>query len=302
MGRVCCDVHKVEGADFVDATPAEVRYGARFSREFRRSAQALVDAWETLDPATAEDAYRALLRLPWQEQFSEPLRTTWEEATKEVMTEAGERSFRDLKGRIASPSSTLLAASFSVENPYSRVYIRERSSRLIVQITEETREAVKEMLDLAIRNGVPPKQLAPRIGNTVGLHKRWARAVDNRLGGLLMGGMPYEEAKKEAAKYANKLRRRRGENIARTEIVNASNQGTLDSWSIAQDNAWIPPTSKKEWIAGFGSARTCKFCAALHGTIVGVNELFPDSGLGQTRRPPLHPSCRCTIGLVFDKV
>ena len=298
MGRVCCDVRKVDASDFEAATAAEVRFGRRLSEAFEAAARELVAAWGTLDPQTAEAAYRAILRMPWQESFGE-FRQVWEETTREIMTEAGERSFRDLRGTIASPTSTLLSASFTVENPYSRVYIRERSSRLIVQITNETREAVKDILDIAIRNGVPPKELAPRIGNTVGLFSRWARAVDNRLGNLLQAGVPFNEAKEEAAKYANKLKRRRGENIARTEIVNASNQGTMDSWSIAQDNQWIPSNTQKRWISGFGSARTCKFCSALHGSTVGVNESFPDAGLGAVMRPPYHPSCRCTMGLVF---
>ena len=301
MGRVCCDVRKVDASDFEAATAAEVRFGRRLADAFEAAARELVAAWGTLDPQTAEAAYQAILRMPWMESFEGPLRTTWEDTTREVMTAAGEESFRDLRGTIASPTSTLLSASFTVENPYSRVYIRERSSRLIVQITEETREAVKDILDIAIRNGVPPKELAPRIGNTVGLFSRWARAVDNRLGNLLQAGVPFSEAKDEAAKYANKLKRRRGENIARTEIVNASNQGTMDSWSIAQDNQWIPSNTQKRWISGFGSARTCKFCSALHGSTVGVNEAFPDAGLGAVMRPPYHPSCRCTMGLVFPR-
>ena len=106
---------------------------------------------------------------------------------------------------------------------------------------------------------------------------------------------------KAAAKYHDKLLRRRGQNIAITETVSASNQGTLDSWKIAQDNQWIPSDSGKEWISAFGSARTCEFCSALHGVVVGVNEMFPDTGIGKTQRPPLHVNCRCTMGLTFDE-
>ena len=301
MGRVCCDVRKVDTSDFEAATAAEVRFGARFASAFREVSEALVDAWDRLDPQTAEAAYQAILRMPWMESFEGPLRTTWEETTREVMTAAGEESFRDMRGMIASPTSTLLTASFTVENPYSRVYIRERSSRLIVQITDETREAVKEILDRAIRDGIPPKQISSIIGDTVGLFDRWAKAVYNRRSQLLRDGVSFEDASKQSKKYADKLKRRRGENIARTEIVNASNQGTMDSWSIAQDNNWIPATTKKEWIAGFGSARTCRYCSALHGKIVGVNEPFPDAGLGAVMRPPYHVNCRCTMGAVFPR-
>lgn len=299
MGRICCDVHKVDASDFERATPDEIRFGRRFADAFDEAARALVGAWDELDPQTAEQVYRAILAMPWQEAFEYPLRTTWEDTTRRVMTEAGERSFRDLRATIASPSSTLLTASFTVENPYSRVYIRERSSRLIVQITDDTREAVKGILDRAIRDGRPPKEIRTVIGDSVGLFDRWANAVSNRRKKLTADGLSPGEVDKQTKKYADKLKRRRGENIARTEIVNASNQGTMDSWSIAQDNQWIPTTTHKRWISAFGSARTCQYCGALHGVEVPVNDAFPDVGLGRTQRPPAHPSCRCTMGLVF---
>jgi len=300
MGKVCCVGKAIDTDDFYGPDTTEVRFGRRLAKAFEAASRELVAAWDSLGPQTAEQAYQAILRMPWQESFG-AFQQEWEETTKRVMTEAGERSFKDLRGRIASPTSTLLAASFSVENPYSRVYIRERSSRLIVQITEHTREAVKTILDRAIREGDAPKVIRKRIGNTTGLFTRWARAVDNRYGALIAAGVPEAKAAEEAAKYAKRLRLRRGENIARTEIVSASNQGTLDSWSIAQDSQWIPTDSKKQWIAGFGSARTCQYCGPMHSVVVGVNDFFPDTGLGRVKRPPLHPSCRCTMGLTFDE-
>ena len=299
MGKVCCVGKAIDTEDFYGPDTNEIRFGRRLASAFKTASNELIGAWDSLDPQTAEQAYQAILRLPWQESFG-AFQTEWEESTREVMTEAGERSFRDLRGRVSTTTSTLFTTSFTVENPYSRVYIRERSSKLIVQITDETREAVKVILDNAIRNGEPPRAIRTRIGNTVGLFDRWASAVDRRYSELLASGVSEGEANKAASKYHDKLLRRRGENIARTEIVSASNQGTLDSWKIAQDNQWIPTDSKKEWIAGFGSARTCPYCSELHGTIVGVNDLFPDTGIGRSERPPLHPSCRCTIGLVFE--
>ena len=297
MGKVCCIGKAIDESDFY-GDAKEVRFGRRLAGAFKTASNELVAAWDSLDPQTAEQAYQAILRMPWNESFS-AFQTEWEETTKSVMTEAGERSFRDLRGRVSTSTSTLFTTAFTVENPYSRAYIRERSSELIVQIGNETREAVKNILDNAIRNGEPPRAIRTRIGNTTGLFDRWASAVDRRYSELLASGVSERDANKAASKYHDKLLRRRGENIARTEIVSASNQGTLDSWRIAQDNQWIPSDSKKQWIAGFGSARTCPYCSELHGTVVGVNELFPDTGIGRSERPPLHPSCRCTIGLVF---
>lgn len=299
MGKICCVGKAIDRSDFYGPDTGEIRFGRRLASAFSKASKELLDAWDTLDPQTAEQAYQAILRLPWQESFA-GFQTEWEESTRRVMTEAGERSFRDLRGTIASPTSTLLAASFSVENPYSRVYIRERSSRLIVEITDQTREAVKDILDRAIREGQAPKVIREEIGDTVGLHRRWAMAVRNRKQRMREMGAPESKVQEVGRKYRKRLLLRRGENIARTEIVSASNQGTLDSWRIAQDNQWVPSNAGKQWIAGFGSARTCIHCGPMHSVVVGVNESF-ETSLGRVMRPPLHPSCRCTMGLVFNR-
>lgn len=298
MDDACCAFEKMEPSDFVGGTPDEVRFGRRLFDAFKRAAEDLKEYWDDLSPQTADAVYRAILSTPWEEAFG-PFATTWEETVRTVMTEAGEKEFKDLRGRVATPTSTLLTTSFTIENPYSRVYIRERSSRLIVQISDEQRETVKDILDKAIRNGEAPAGIRTRIGNVVGLHDRWASAVDRRYSLLLAEGVPEGEANRQASRYRDRLLRRRGENIARTEIISASNQGTLDSWNIAQDNGWINgEVTYKEWIAAFGSARTCEYCSALHGQQVKVNDTFVTE-FGRIARPPLHPSCRCSFGLVF---
>lgn len=299
MGAPCCDdVRKIDAGDFVGGTPDEVRFGSRLYRAFKKAADDLMMFWDDLSPQTADAVYRAILAMPWDESFG-AFSTEWEDSVRKVMTDAGEKEFKDLRGRVRMGDSTLFTTSFTIENPYSRVYIRERSSQLIVQISNEQREVVKDILDKAIRNGEAPAMIRTRIGNVVGLHDRWAAAVDRRYSELLADGVPPGEANKRASKYHDKLLRRRGENIARTEIISASNQGTLDSWNIAQDNGWIQGNQTyKEWIAAFGSARTCIYCSALHGQVVKVNDSF-DSDFGKVARPPLHPSCRCSMGLVF---
>ena len=231
MGKVCCVNKAIDTEDFYGPDTNEIRFGRRLASAFKTASNELIGAWDSLDPQTAEQAYQAILRLPWQESFG-AFQTEWEESTREVMTEAGERSFRDLRGRVSTTTSTLFTTSFTVENPYSRVYIRERSSKLIVQITDETREAVKVILDNAIRNGEPPRAIRTRIGNTVGLFDRWASAVDRRYSELLASGVPRARRTKRRASittnfFDDEERISRGPKSSRRRIKARSIRGRL---------------------------------------------------------------------------
>lgn len=66
---------------------------------------------------------------------------------------------------------------------------------------------------------------------------------------------------------------------------------------------------RKMWVARFGPG-TCATCAALHGTIRELGEVFPDDahlGSGKPPKPfgflggpPRHPNCRCRLVPLLD--
>lgn len=84
----------------------------------------------------------------------------------------------------------------------------------------------------------------------------------------------------------------RADMIARTEIMDAANQGLAQSWNDARDEGLLPPDTMKVWIATSGA---CDDCDALDGEEV----LFDDDFSSGDDMPPAHPNCRCTTGLSF---
>lgn len=92
----------------------------------------------------------------------------------------------------------------------------------------------------------------------------------------------------------------RAERIARTETLKASNYSTNEAY---KQTGYV---TAKQWYANPGADEEC---AALDGTIIGLDEDFLkqggtlEFGDGQTYQndyadvtdPPLHPNCRCTI-------
>lgn len=65
--------------------------------------------------------------------------------------------------------------------------------------------------------------------------------------------------------------------IARTETLNAYNQGAINQYRKAGIKKW-------EWITAFDE-RTCQICSAYDGRIFNMGD----------QQPPIHPNCRCAV-------
>jgi HK97 family phage portal protein len=105
------------------------------------------------------------------------------------------------------------------------------------------------------------------------------------------------EIYKEASGY-------RAERVARTEILKASNNATIEAYKQ------IGYITQKEWFTNPGA---CAICEEMNGTIVGIDKAFADKGTeieysdeeGNTTSylvdyedvdgPPLHPNCTCKV-------
>jgi SPP1 gp7 family putative phage head morphogenesis protein len=71
--------------------------------------------------------------------------------------------------------------------------------------------------------------------------------------------------------------------IARTETAKADVEGNIEAYKQSG------VVSGKQWITGAGC---CDLCDELDGTIVEIDEDFPNEG---GSGPPLHPNCRCDV-------
>ncbi len=77
--------------------------------------------------------------------------------------------------------------------------------------------------------------------------------------------------------------------IARTEVMDAANEGLAQSWSQAVEAGLLTGNEKKVWIA---TSDACPECEEVDGEEVPMDD---DFSVGDD--PPLHPNCRCTMGL-----
>lgn len=204
---------------------------------------------------------------------------------------------------------------FVIEEPVDRMfkfinqkatdYARTRSAQLVRSIDNSNRLAIRQVITSAFTTPRTVDQTARTLRDIVGLHPRWARAVENfketNTRRLIRDGMSTENAAIKAdemtEKYRRKLIRRRAEMISRTEIQQAQNFGREASWQASDRAGLIDARAEKEWRTAPQGSRygpPCDECTAMAGKRVPWNGSFPNG----RSMPPAHPHCRCTAVLI----
>jgi len=110
-------------------------------------------------------------------------------------------------------------------------YAAEHSAELIVEITDETRAAVNDLMKAGVAQGLTVPQLAAQVRPLVGLTDRMTGWVDNYGKRLLEEGLSPAQTAKRLDKYINKLLRYRSEMIARTETAFALTEGQIQGYA-----------------------------------------------------------------------
>lgn len=208
----------------------------------------------------------------------------------EVMVRQAAEPFGEEFTAAAGREAARLALVFDRADTAGEAWAARRAAELVVEISEDTRGAIRKIARKAFADGLAPADIAPRIRGIIGLHSRWARAVYRYQQRLEARGLNAARVAERTSRYYQRLLRVRSENIARTEVMRAANAGKMATWREASDQGlFVRAEATKEWLSA-PDERTCFICDLLDGEVVGIDELF---GTGDDA-PPAHPSCRCT--------
>ncbi len=190
---------------------------------------------------------------------------------------------------------------FNVRNPRVEQWIRAHAAELITLASAQTRAAVREVVFRMFREARPPAAAARIIREIIGLDARSANALVNFEAELIRQGRSPEQIERLTRRYSRTLRIARAERIARTESIAASARGQQALWEQAADEGLIErDRTRRKWIVTRDD-RLCPICApipSIRGNIVAINEPF-QTPVGARMHPPVHPSCRCAVRLVF---
>jgi len=193
--------------------------------------------------------------------------------------------------------------AIKLANPHAENYAREALPDRVVEINNGTMAAIQEVIRSGFEAEVSVDAIArrirgykphgkPYVDGVVGLHEAWAKAVDNYRQTLIRQGYTPDQIARHTATYAKRLRMRRGENIARTEVRRAQERGTSIAFETAKANGMLGLGTVRRWITAMDD-RTCPICAPLDKQTAPIGKPFP----GGIMEPPAHPNCRCTVAL-----
>jgi hypothetical protein len=233
------------------------------------------------------------------------------------------------------PQIAVNAFTFNPNNPAVRRAIEMQGAIMIQGITENSRAAIRRVIIEGQLNGVPAREMAKTIQQSIGLTQKQAQAVANfktnlrnqqigrisqlgrtviapRIGLRNMRNTKDREKFLAAAgrksieqlgdEYAQRLLMKRAENIARTESFRATMLGQQVVWDEGANQGLFDRTrARKQWHV-ISDERTCQICAPMEGQIVPMDREFisPYDG-SSAQHPPIHSHCRCHTSLVLPE-
>lgn len=246
---------------------------------------------------------------------------------------AGGESLSDLLDRTAKASGAANADlvsgatgapfAFDFVRPGTVLYARARAAALVVQITDDVREAIQVVTAAGALEGLTVQQQARAIREVVGLPPNWAAAPSN-LARELRGGRFTSSRRLSAidkarirkrlregtvdeafvaemqARYSSSLVNRRAQNIARTESLAASHFGQREAWTQGVEEGVLPGDARRMFVVTPDDRlrETHAMVPGMNPNGVGLDEPF-DTPMGPIMDPPLETNCRCGVGLIF---
>lgn len=190
--------------------------------------------------------------------------------------------------------------AFDGKNPAAQEVAARQAGKLITGLSEQTREAIRAMVVRSIRDGIPPRDLARLMRPALGLNSQQSQALLNYRSSLIETGTKASEVERLADRYASKKLAERAETVARTEVMDALNDGALESWKQARDEGLVGDNMVKEVIVTDDDL-LCPVCAPLDAVRVPIDSPF-ETEYGPILMPPFHPNCRCTAVMIPDDV
>lgn len=190
------------------------------------------------------------------------------EQTVKAGGEAGlsllEKQLRGAEFRTAAPTGSPVkkigpfAIRFDVTNPKVVEFVQQHVAETIDNLEETTKQDIRDAIESSLDGDLTLREMTQDIMDSVGDDDRAVM-------------------------------------IAKTESMDAANQGLLASWDQAADEGLLTGDEYKEWIATETGA--CDICEELDGETVPIDEDFSSGD----DAPPAHPNCRCTLGIAASR-
>lgn len=292
-------------AELVDQFTPEIRKSFLSALKDVKDTTILKDIVEAIELGDVERAFRSTgIGAAAMRPVSSMLERAFE--TGGVTTGA---SFPTLK----SPRGGRTVFRFDVRDNRAEAWLRQESAGLVVQIENDTREAIRTAIETGMREGRNPRNVAldlvgrinpktgSREGGIVGLHSQYAKFVNNartelqtldpnyltrvrrdkRFDGIVQkaikDGKPLdaETINRLTGRYSDSLLQLRGETIGRTEALKAINKAEFEAFEQAIDKGSLKQENvTRIWDSAGDDGRTRDTHLTMEGQTVKFKEPF----------------------------
>jgi hypothetical protein len=182
--------------------------------------------------------------------------------------------------------------SFNLTNPAAVAWTERNAARLVREITDESKAAIRSFIGEAMRGNYTVDSTARQLRAIVGLTERQERAVWKFREDLITNmGKTEVEALRLAEEYAYGLRAHRAVVIARTEILRGEASGQQLLWDQGIAAGQLGKDRLEKAWAVANDERLCERCAPMDGVAVGIDEPWIVDGEEHMIPNTLHPQC-----------
>lgn len=244
----------------------------------------------------------------------------------DVVSEAGTAAI-DATPALADKGGAL-AMRFDMLNPNTVQAMRSYGFNLVRQISNDTRNGLRQIGLQAMQYGGHPYEQARQMKQLIGLTETQAAAVgnfrnlletgsrdaldralrdrrfdstlDRALGADAVVDLTPEKIDRMVGRYADRMLTMRAETIARTETISAARLGTQMAWEQAAEHGLLNRTTLRQGWLTTPDDRLCPDCSEvpdLNEDGVPLGGKF-ETPLGPVDGPTLHPNCRCVLYLM----
>ena len=235
-----------------------------------------------------------------QWEVSDHINTQWSEHSDGIFeatlntTVAGANSQADTLRKLIGDSPEKLIAS----NPLAVKYARSSTGNLIKNINKSQLKTVRSIIEKASNGKLSPNETVNEIKQFIGLTPLQSASLEKYRGKLFEKGLSAGKVEKLFNKKRKQVLAGRADMIAVTESMRAANRGQQLLWDQAIENKTLNPSEfQKRWIVT-PDDRLCPKCNSMGQQRIEVQGDFEgESGEGVMPAPPLHPLCRCAVGL-----
>lgn len=222
---------------------------------------------------------------PWERKWRDMLARVWDEERRIII-----RNLKRLQPKGLAVKGDSLIDSILYPKKRFVELISAETKALLVALIENEGTRVLDILDLDMAFDVTNPNVTRWIADYAPKFSEELEAVNvEKLRAALTEGMEAGESIPELMARVNEtydtFDRYRAEMIARSETSRAANEAALDAYRQSG------VVTRKVWMT---APDCCDECAALDGTVIGIEDKFFESDYdveGNGDGPPLHPNC-----------